>query len=245
MITLGGYIAFIDSLPAAAVADDSLPPHRRDIINYRRYINTAISFCAFFGIEADSVEAAIIAYGEAAKAVEGAEPITINPSDVVFGQFIDSKMIVAGYSGENPFATLPYIISIYRQAPADYDPKGNDEDSRQFREALDTPLTVALAWRKAFEQFNDHINTSYTLFQDSGSGNAGGHMKEHMKRWGWVNFLKSVAKTKVFDIAGSGKNSVECARAANLDDVLTWASEDKDYAEAMAWDMEERMRTNS
>jgi hypothetical protein len=53
-----------------------------------------------------------------------------------------------------------------------------------------------------------------------------------------VNFLKGIAKTKVFDIPGSSCNSVECARMAKAFDVLVYASEDKEYAEAQYLDYE-------
>jgi hypothetical protein len=52
----------------------------------------------------------------------------------------------------------------------------------------------------------------------------------------------SIAATKVFDIAGSGKNSIQCAREAPLFDVLIYASEDKSYNEAQALDHENEMK---
>jgi hypothetical protein len=53
-----------------------------------------------------------------------------------------------------------------------------------------------------------------------------------------VNFLKSISKTKVFDIANSGLNSIDCARRASAFDVLVYASEEKDYNDAQAMDYE-------
>lgn len=67
-------------------------------------------------------------------------------------------------------------------------------------------------------------------------------MKRHFDQWGWINFLKTIAETKVFDIAGSGKNSIDCAREANLFDVLLFASEEKSYSESQALDWEEDAR---
>jgi len=57
-----------------------------------------------------------------------------------------------------------------------------------------------------------------------------------------VNFLKSIAATKVFDIAGSGKNSIQCAREARLFDVLVYASEEKELNESQALDHEIELR---
>jgi hypothetical protein len=59
-----------------------------------------------------------------------------------------------------------------------------------------------------------------------------------MEQWGWVNFMKEIAKTKVFDIPGSGKNSIECAKDSKAFDVLIFASEEKQFNEAQNLDFE-------
>lgn len=63
-----------------------------------------------------------------------------------------------------------------------------------------------------------------------------------MKTWGWVQFLKEIAKSKVFDIVGNGKNSIECAKDAKLFDVLIWASEEKQFQDAQALDYEREFK---
>lgn len=67
-------------------------------------------------------------------------------------------------------------------------------------------------------------------------------MKHHMEQWGWVSLLKEIAKTKVFDIVGSGKNSIDCARETKCFDVLIFASEEKMANEAQTLEMEQIMR---
>jgi hypothetical protein len=57
-------------------------------------------------------------------------------------------------------------------------------------------------------------------------------MARHYEVWGWINFLSSIAEAKIFDIAGSGKDSIECAKGANLYKVLMYASEKRDYSVA-------------
>jgi hypothetical protein len=59
-----------------------------------------------------------------------------------------------------------------------------------------------------------------------------------MENWGWVNFLKEIAKTKVFDLPGTGMNSIDCAKASNAYDVLLFASEEKSFNEAQNLDYE-------
>lgn len=59
-----------------------------------------------------------------------------------------------------------------------------------------------------------------------------------MESWGWVSFLKEIAKTKVFDIPGSGMNSIDCAKASKAYDVLIFASEEKAFSEAQNLDFE-------
>lgn len=60
-----------------------------------------------------------------------------------------------------------------------------------------------------------------------------------MKTWGWVNLLKEVAITKVFDVAGKG-NSIDCARDAKCFDVLMLVSEDRLIKESEVLDFESK-----
>jgi hypothetical protein len=59
-----------------------------------------------------------------------------------------------------------------------------------------------------------------------------------MEQWGWTNFLKEISKTKVFDMPGTGMNSIECAKASKAFDVLIFASEEKQFNEAQNLDYE-------
>ena len=54
-------------------------------------------------------------------------------------------------------------------------------------------------------------------------------MMKHYDRWSWVNFLSGIAETKIFDVPGSGQDSIECAKQADLFKVLMYASEKRDY----------------
>lgn len=65
-------------------------------------------------------------------------------------------------------------------------------------------------------------------------------MKHHFEVYGWLNLLKEVAKTKVFDMAGM--NSIDAAREAKAFDVLIFASEEKMFNEAQNLEMEQIMR---
>jgi hypothetical protein len=62
-------------------------------------------------------------------------------------------------------------------------------------------------------------------------------MMKHYERFGWINFLSSVAETKIFDIPGGGKDSIECAKDADLFKVLMYSSEKRDYNVALAASM--------
>jgi hypothetical protein len=57
-------------------------------------------------------------------------------------------------------------------------------------------------------------------------------MSKHFEVWGWVSFLSSIAEAKIFDVPGSGKNSIQCAKEANLYEVLMYSSEKRDHAVA-------------
>jgi hypothetical protein len=58
-------------------------------------------------------------------------------------------------------------------------------------------------------------------------------MMKHYERWGWSNYLSSIAETKIFDIPGAGIDSIECAKQANLFKVLMYSSEKRDYNVAL------------
>lgn len=62
-------------------------------------------------------------------------------------------------------------------------------------------------------------------------------MIKHYERFGWINFLSSIAETKIFDIPGSGMDSIDCAKRANLYKVLIYASEKRDYNVAVTASM--------
>lgn len=78
----------------------------------------------------------------------------------------------------------------------------------------------------------------FGVFQKSRVKGSGKFSKKHFDAWGWVNFLKTIAKAKVFDIPGSNMNSIDCAREAKCFDVLIYATEEKELAEARQLDHE-------
>ena len=159
---------------------------------------------------------------------------------VTFGQFIDSKVLAE--NKDLPHWQLVALLACIYLRPAGV--AYNEEDaipgSVRYNEILAMPAALVAVVAKWFEAFNKHLQT-FTLFHPS-RVKGGKFIKEHMKHWGWINFLKEIAKTKVFDIPASRKNSIDCAREANAFDVLMYASEDKDFAEARALDQEEAYR---
>jgi hypothetical protein len=70
-------------------------------------------------------------------------------------------------------------------------------------------------------------------------------MREHLETWGWVSLLKELAKTKVFDMPGTGLNSVDCVRISPAFDVLLYASEEKLSAEAESLDFERSIKSKT
>ena len=154
---------------------------------------------------------------------------------ITAGQFIDDKIITSSMSDSNVWQQLKYIIAIY--CTDKYDPYDCLETSDMFKSIGCYKMDVCVQYMKWYECYNAYLHNNYSLFMDSGEEEQP-NMKAHMKRWGWVNFLKNLAKTKVFDIQGSRMNSIDCVRATLLDDVLTWASEEKDSNIASMRDME-------
>lgn len=70
----------------------------------------------------------------------------------------------------------------------------------------------------------------FSIFNGKGSGDTKPELVKHYEEWGWINFLSAMAETKVFDVLGSGMDSIECAKQAKAFKVLTYASEKKDYS---------------
>lgn len=62
-------------------------------------------------------------------------------------------------------------------------------------------------------------------------------LKQHFADWEWVNLLSFIAESGVFNRA-NGKTAIYNAKAANLFEVLIYASEKKEYERAQAAVME-------
>lgn len=73
----------------------------------------------------------------------------------------------------------------------------------------------------------------FSVFK-KGGGDGDVNMIKHFEVWGWIAFLSSIAETKIFDIPGSGLDSIECAKNARLYKVLVYASEKRDHGVAYA-----------
>lgn len=73
------------------------------------------------------------------------------------------------------------------------------------------------------------MEENFSVFSRKGSGNTKPELVAHFETWGWINFLSSIAETKVFDVPGSGLDSIESAKKAKAFKVLTFASEKKEY----------------
>lgn len=58
-------------------------------------------------------------------------------------------------------------------------------------------------------------------------------MISYYEEWGWIDFLAEMAKTKVFDLQGSGLDSVECVKKAQAYKVLMYASNEKQKNNAL------------
>jgi hypothetical protein len=241
-ITLAQWIAYTDSmqpLDEQLKQIQSLPDcAKRDVLAQGNYVRRAFETATYFGVSVDTVEEAILNYEKfCLQFADEVTPITIDESKITFGQFIDAKQMVTAGKDKNRWSVLQYLITIF--ATDNYKPEMLNESCMDFRLSGVYKLDWVLSFSAWWDNFNNELLSTYTLFQDSGE-DEGANMREHMERWGWINFLKSMAKTKVFDIQGSNMNSIDCARAANLSDVLHWASEEKDYSIALMRDMESK-----
>ncbi len=170
--------------------------------------------------------------GEWWKEVGLCRPELDHMTNISFGQFIDAKMIVDGgnKSGQDKWEIVQYLMSIFCiSRKQKYDYLYTNESNPQFIRQGKKDVVAAIKVSKWWDELNKYINDHYTVFKDSGDiRDNTDNMDEHMARWGWVNFLKTVAKTKAFDIEGSGMNSIDCVRVTKASEILVWASEEKE-----------------
>ncbi len=175
------------------------------------------------------------------------DPIVTPGTTINFGAFIDSKVLTESLAAvpakDLPAGLmLPYwqvghqlaCIFVRLDGNEAYHDSELKPGSEWYNRQLNAPLFEVVQVYEWYRQFIEHIQSSYALFAKSRLPGAGKAMKEHMKQWGWINFLKELAKTKVFDVPGL--NSIDSVRAVSLFDVLVFASEDKEYGEAAALD---------
>lgn len=166
---------------------------------------------------------------------------------MTFGQFIDAKNIVQVAREEKygKWDLIRYVMAIFLRRDSDHYSEEDIRDNSKRLTAIDElPLSVAIAASYWFEQFNTYLDKTFAIFRALGKAGEDKHAKAHFEAWGWVNFLKSIAKTKIFDIVSLGLNSIECARLASCYDVLIYASEEKLYQVAVAADIDAATKKN-
>ncbi len=177
-------------------------------------------------------------------------------STMTFGQFIDSKVAVQEnhLAGLNRWEVLPTICAIFLEKVIYEEPKSfalfkKKKRSNYNRSIIEgdmpermkgLPLEIALGVLFFFDKLNDTTG-EFDVFRKSRL-KSGKNIKEHFKYYGWINFLTSLARTKVFDLPNM--NSIDSVREAPAFDVLLFASEDKMLNEAMALDQEEEIDKN-
>jgi hypothetical protein len=159
---------------------------------------------------------------------------------IKFGEILDAKANeqTARTLEWSHWELIQHLAVIFLRPPGViYTEDMSYHDSVQIAIMANLPMTGALMLAAWYERLNEALETDFIVFQDAVT-KSGNYMKKHFSSWGWVNFLKSIAKTKVFDIPGSGLNSIQCARMSSAFDVLMYASEEIGYNEAYEADAE-------
>lgn len=157
------------------------------------------------------------------------------------GEYLDAKQMLLNVrnSGGSRWDALHALCTIFFiKAGESYSESFLHEGSDRLQLMLKLPLSLAYQVEANFNKLSDFIDSHFGIFQPSRVKSAGKWSKKHYEQYGWVNFLKDIAKTKAFDIDGSGLNSIDCVRKTPLFDVLVWASEEKGMSEARYLDQE-------
>lgn len=172
-------------------------------------------------------------------------PPELHPgSTMTFGEFIDSKVVMQNAKATelSKWELLYQLAAIFLRKDGEaYNDSFVQEDTQRFKDIGRISIADIHEIGSWFEDLNGFLNENFQIFKDSPI-KSGINISKHFENWGWINFLASIAKTKIFDIPNSGLNSIECARIAPLIDVLVYASQEKGYNEAMYADMEAQNR---
>ena len=80
---------------------------------------------------------------------------------------------------------------------------------------------------------SEFLGQSFAIFKGGSSIDTKPELEAYYDEYGWLDFLSELAKTKVFDIPGSGRDSIECVKQANAYKVLTWADNEREKNKAL------------
>lgn len=114
------------------------------------------------------------------------------------------------------------------------------QNSERYQLMQTLPLSIALDVAKFYGMLSEYLFDVFPIFWP-GKMKSGPNAKKHYQEFGWINFLKTVAKTKAFDTNIPGMNSIQCVEEALAFDVFSWTSEDKGAAEAEYLDEQARI----
>jgi hypothetical protein len=248
LIALNKKLKPLDDEYKKLTEDTTMNPTRRGILLTNIFVKKAsITFTDFDGKstpETQSVDFLVLWYQDFLKefdmpltgkwweSIGLCAPELTHMSPISFGQFIDAKMMVDGGTkqGVDRWQTLQYLMAIFLVGKSEYKDEYTFEEDDWFILCGMCTLDMAIKVSKWWDILNQYVNDHYTVFQDSGDIRENcENVDDYMSKWGWVNFLMSVAKTKAFDISGSGMNSIDCVRKTKASEVLIWASAEKDY----------------
>src|SRR5690606_8365227 len=102
-------------------------------------------------------------------------------------------------SGLNQWEIIQRLAAIWlRPKGTAYDEALVHEGSEALAKMAGLPIGQAMRVAAFWEAFNADCAKRFSIFRKS-RVKGGRAMAQHFEQWGWVNFLKGIAKTKVFD----------------------------------------------
>lgn len=111
-----------------------------------------------------------------------------------------------------------------------------DSEGEKFKWILGLPVDVAMQTAFFYDEWIDYIDNNYSVFQKSKIKSL--DLTPHFKKWGWISFLNYVAKNGQMFYRNNGLTNLDNIKQADLHEVLTWASCDKDLEELIAKQLE-------
>lgn len=146
-------------------------------------------------------------------------------------------------SNSNKLTSIAFLGVIFLKRKSDtFHESDLDFSSSKFDWIMSLPVDTAMQVAFFYDAWIDYIDNNYSVFAKSKIKSM--DLTPHFEKWGWISFLNYVAKNGTMFYRNNGKTNLDNIKDADLHEVLTWASCDKDLEELIAKNLELKEKKN-